>query len=74
MTAKFLAGVGFWGGFGYLLDAWLGTSPIFFTIGTLLGLGAALYLMWLTTDAGKAHIESRAARTGADAPEGVDQR
>ncbi len=30
------------GGFGYLLDDWLGTSPVFVLLGVLLGLAAAI--------------------------------
>ena len=41
-----LSGLLFWGGAGWALDRWLGTS--FFTlIGLLVGMGGALYLVWL---------------------------
>ena len=33
-------------GGGLLLDAWLGTSPIFTLIGMVLGIGAAMYTIW----------------------------
>jgi ATP synthase protein I len=41
-----LSGPLFWGGVGYGLDAWLGTG-YFLASGLLLGMGAALYLVWL---------------------------
>ena len=40
-----LSGPLFWGGVGYGLDAWLGTG-YFLASGLLLGMGAALYLVW----------------------------
>jgi ATP synthase protein I len=33
-------------GGGLLLDAWLGTSPIFTLVGMVLGIGAAMYTIW----------------------------
>jgi ATP synthase protein I len=36
----------FWGGIGWGLDKWLVTG-YFLPIGLLLGMGAALYLVWL---------------------------
>jgi ATP synthase protein I len=35
-----------WGGVGWLLDAWLGTG-FFLPAGLLLGMGAALYIVWI---------------------------
>jgi ATP synthase protein I len=44
--AYLLSGLIVWGGIGYGLDQWLNKN--FFTlIGLLLGMGAALYLVWL---------------------------
>jgi ATP synthase protein I len=44
--AYLLSGLVVWGGIGYGLDQWLNKN--FFTlIGLLLGMGAALYLVWL---------------------------
>ncbi|MDA0216784.1 MAG: AtpZ/AtpI family protein [Actinobacteria bacterium] len=44
--AYLLSGLIVWGGIGYGLDQWLDKN--FFTlIGLLLGMGAALYLVWL---------------------------
>ena len=33
-------------GGGLLLDAWLGTSPIFTLVGMVLGIAAAMYTIW----------------------------
>jgi F0F1-type ATP synthase assembly protein I len=41
-----LAGLVFWGGVGYLLDRWLGTSFLVL-IGLLVGGAAALYLIYV---------------------------
>ncbi len=41
-----LSGLLFWGGAGYLADKYFSTS-YFTLIGTLLGMGGALYLIWL---------------------------
>jgi len=41
-----LSGPLFWGGIGWGLDNWLGTG-YFLVSGLLLGMGAALYLVWL---------------------------
>ena len=35
-----------WGGIGWLLDRWLGTSFLVL-IGLLLGMGSSIYLVWL---------------------------
>lgn len=41
-----LSGLLFWGGVGYFLDRWLNTR-YFLLGGLLLGVGAAIYLIWL---------------------------
>ena len=41
-----LSGLVFWGGAGYFLDRWLNTR-YFLLGGLLLGVGAAIYLIWL---------------------------
>ena len=41
-----LSGLLFWGGVGWGLDKWLGTSYLLL-VGRLLGMGASLYLVWL---------------------------
>lgn len=35
-----------WGAVGWLLDAWLGTE-VFLPLGLVLGMGAALYVVWV---------------------------
>lgn len=41
-----LSGLLFWGGVGWGLDKWLGTSYLLL-VGLLVGMGASLYLVWL---------------------------
>lgn len=41
-----LSGLLIWGGIGYGLDKWLDTG-FFLLAGLLLGMGSALYLIWL---------------------------
>lgn len=41
-----ISGLLIWGGIGYGIDQWLGTT-YFLLVGMLLGAGAALYLVWL---------------------------
>ena len=41
-----LSGLLFWGGVGWGLDKWLGTSYLLL-VGLVLGMGASLYLVWL---------------------------
>ena len=46
IVSYLLGGLLVWGGAGWLVDRWLGTS--FFTlIGLLVGCSASLYLVWL---------------------------
>lgn len=40
-----ISGVLVWGGVGWLVSEWLGNS-IFVMVGLLVGMGAALYLVW----------------------------
>lgn len=42
-----LSGLLVWGGIGYFLDRWLGYDQVFTLVGLLLGMGSALYLVWL---------------------------
>ena len=41
-----LSGLLFWGGAGWALDTWLGTTYLVL-IGLLVGMGGAIYLVWL---------------------------
>jgi F0F1-type ATP synthase assembly protein I len=47
VTASLLAGIVVWGGVGKLLDRWLGFANLFTPIGMILGLGAAIYLVYI---------------------------
>ncbi|WP_018653294.1 AtpZ/AtpI family protein [Actinomadura flavalba] len=46
MPSYLLSGMAVYGGLGWLLDRWLGLS-VFFPIGILVGLGLAIYLVYL---------------------------
>jgi F0F1-type ATP synthase assembly protein I len=41
-----VTGIAIWGGAGYGLDRWLGTKPVLFVIGVLVGNFAAVYLIY----------------------------
>lgn len=41
-----ISGLLFWGGVGWGVDRWLGTT-YFTLVGLLIGAGGALYLVWL---------------------------
>ena len=47
MTVELVVAVLFYGGLGLLADRWLGTGPWLMGVGTLVGFGAGLYLVWL---------------------------
>lgn len=46
IVSYILSGLLFWGGAGWLLDRWLGTSFLLL-VGMLVGASASLYLVWL---------------------------
>ncbi|MBO3142129.1 hypothetical protein [Dermatophilus congolensis] len=46
LVAYLIAGPVVYGGLGYLIDIWLGTR-FGIAVGTLLGLGLSLYIVWL---------------------------
>lgn len=46
ITATLLGGPIAWGGIGWLVDRALGTE-VFLPLGLMLGMGAALYLIWV---------------------------
>lgn len=41
-----VSGVAVWGGVGWLVSEWL-NSRVFLVLGLLVGMGAALYLVWV---------------------------
>ena len=41
-----LSGLLFWGGVGWALDKWLGTTFLLL-VGLILGAGSGIYLVWL---------------------------
>jgi F0F1-type ATP synthase assembly protein I len=42
-----LGGILVWGGIGFLLDRWLDLRWLFLPIGMVVGMGAAIYLVYL---------------------------
>ena len=47
ITSYLVSGMVVWGGIGWLVDRWLGTSSVFLPVGLILGLVAALYLVYV---------------------------
>jgi ATP synthase protein I len=41
------SGIAVWGAIGYGLDSWIGTRPVLFVIGALLGNFAGIYLIYI---------------------------
>ena len=50
MTVELVVAVLLYGGLGLLADRWLGSGPWLASLGTLVGLGAGLYLVWLRSE------------------------
>lgn len=42
-----LGGIVVWGGVGYLVDTWIGFHWLFLPIGMLIGVSAAIYLVYV---------------------------
>jgi len=42
-----LTGIAVYGAIGYGLDRWLGTWPVLFVIGAVVGYTASVYLIWI---------------------------
>lgn len=47
VVSTMIGGIAVWGGLGFLLDKWLGTAHVFFTVGVFLGTAGSIYLIWL---------------------------
>ena len=47
ITATMVAGIGVWGGLGYLADRLLDLRWLFFPIGVILGAAGGIYLVYL---------------------------
>lgn len=47
IVSYLLSGILVWGGVGWLIDRWRGGGPVFFPIGVLVGVAAALYLVFV---------------------------
>lgn len=62
-----------WGGIGYLADRyWLGTYPVFMSIGFVVGFFAGMYLLWLKTSTPTEDTASVAGSSAADTTRGDD--
>jgi len=59
------AGIAVWGGAGYGLDYWLGTRPIFFVIGALVGNFAGIYLVYIKSFRDEPATERRGVKRDA---------
>jgi ATP synthase protein I len=47
IVSYLLSGMAVWGGAGWLLDRWAGLDRVFFPIGLIVGIIAALYLVYV---------------------------
>jgi ATP synthase protein I len=45
VVGTLVSGVLVWGGVGYLIDRWVGTTDVFLPIGLIVGFAAAMYLV-----------------------------
>jgi len=50
ITSYLLSGMLVWGGVGWLVDRWIGQAVLFFPIGVVVGIVAALYLVHVRFD------------------------
>jgi len=64
MGVELIVAVLFWGGIGYLVDGWLGSTPWFTAFGALLGNVAGVYLIYLRSQRIDAAASERAASVG----------
>jgi ATP synthase protein I len=46
ISAELLTATAVWGGIGWLLDRWFGSTPWLFAIGLLLGFGLGTYIVF----------------------------
>jgi F0F1-type ATP synthase assembly protein I len=72
MSMELLAAILTWGGLGWLLDRWLGTMPVFFGIGVIVGFAAGLYLVWYRS--GKDQQYPDGARRAPGSPDRTEGR
>jgi F0F1-type ATP synthase assembly protein I len=47
IVSYLLSGMAVWGGAGWLLDRWAGLDAVFFPIGLIVGIAAALYIVYV---------------------------
>lgn len=61
MSVELIAAILTWGGIGWLIDRWLGTMPVVFALGVMVGFGTGLYLLWYRSGKDQ-HYPNSAAR------------
>lgn len=47
VLAYLISGPALYGGLGWAVDRWLGTSPVFVMVGIVGGMALALYVVWV---------------------------
>lgn len=62
IVAELVAGTVVWGGIGWLLDRWFGTSPALMVIGALVGHATVVYMIMRRA---KAAMEREGSRKSA---------
>jgi F0F1-type ATP synthase assembly protein I len=67
MVVELMAAFLTWGGIGWLVDAWLGTTPWALVVGALIGMAAGLYLIYLRAERMEGYDRLSRASTGGGA-------
>ncbi len=49
VLSRLIGGIVVWGGIGWLVDRWTGHQALFLPIGIVVGIAAALYLVWVNS-------------------------
>ncbi len=50
VLSRLIGGIVVWGGAGWLVDRWTGHQTLFLPIGIVVGITAALYLVWVNSN------------------------
>jgi F0F1-type ATP synthase assembly protein I len=69
MSVELIAAILTWGGIGWLVDRWLGTEPVLFGIGVMIGFAAGLYLVWYRSGKDQDYPNGAAAARNHDEEE-----
>jgi ATP synthase protein I len=65
MSVELITAILTWAGIGWLVDRWVGTWPVFFGIGTIIGFAAGLYLVWMRSGKDQHYPDGARARPRA---------